>query len=120
MNKKILFLRTSYWLGAIADLSIAISILIPQRVGLDKFVYPMGLMSAVAFSWAIMLILADRKPLERKWVLIPTILVIFLLSTVRIISVVNGLIDFSLAYLFLGIFLAGFMSYSYYYAVKTI
>ena len=38
----------------------------------------MGLMSAVAFSWAVLLIVADRKPVERRWVLLPTTLVAFL------------------------------------------
>ena len=72
MKSKITWLRISYWTAAIADFGIAISVLIPERVGLTTFVYPMGLISAVALSWGILLLIADRKPFERRWILIPT------------------------------------------------
>jgi hypothetical protein len=80
LKNKIVWLRISYWVAAIADFGIAILVLIPERMGVTGFVYPMGLMSAVAFSWGIMLVIADRKPMERRWVLLPTILVVFLLG----------------------------------------
>ena len=51
-------------------------------MGVTHYVYPMGLMSAVAFSWGVLLILADRHPLERRWILIPTIVVVALLGIV--------------------------------------
>jgi hypothetical protein len=73
-------LRISYWVAAIADFIIAILVLIPERMGVDGFVYPMGLMSAVAFSWGVLLLVADRRPVERRWILPPTILVVFLLG----------------------------------------
>ena len=82
MDKKIRWLRIAYWTAAIADFVIAILVLIPSRMGVTQYVYPMGLMSAVAFSWGVLLILADRRPLERRWILIPTILVVALLGMV--------------------------------------
>jgi len=87
-------------------------------MGLPEIAYPMGLMSAVAFSWAIMLLFADRKPLERRWVLIPTIIVVALLSVARIIFTLNGTVKFSLAFLLFKIGLIFFMAYSYYCANK--
>jgi hypothetical protein len=42
-----------------------------------------------------MLILADRKPMERKWVLLPTILVVFLLGVAGAYAVVIGLLPLS-------------------------
>ena len=57
MKSQIIWLRISYWTAAIADFGIAISVLIPERVGVTEFVYPMGLMSAVAISWGILLII---------------------------------------------------------------
>ena len=42
----------------------------------------MGLMSTVAFSWGVLLIFADKNPLERRWILIPTSLVVALLGIV--------------------------------------
>jgi hypothetical protein len=80
MEKNTVLLRLSYWVAAIADFIIAVLVLIPARMGVEEFVYPMGLMSAVAFSWGVLLILADRKPMERRWVLVPTALVVFLLG----------------------------------------
>jgi len=65
MKSKIIFLQIGYWTAAIADFVIAISVLIPERMGLTEFVYPMGLVSVIAFSWGILLIIADRKPVER-------------------------------------------------------
>ena len=85
-------------------------------MGLSRIEYPMGLMSAVAFSWGIMLLLADRKPLERKWVLIPTILVVALLTIVRILFELNEKIETNFAVSLFGIILTLFMAYSYYSA----
>ena len=92
MNHYRFLLRLSYWVAAIADFIIAVLVLIPHRMGVTDFVYPMGLMSAVAFSWGIMLVLADRKPLERRWVLAPTILVVFLLGIAGAYAGITGLI----------------------------
>jgi len=49
MRKQIIQLRISYWTAAIADFVIAAIVLFPEEMGLSKIVYPMGLMSAVAF-----------------------------------------------------------------------
>jgi hypothetical protein len=85
-----------------------------MEMGLSEIEYPMGLMSAVAFSWGIMLLIADRKPLERKWVLIPTILVVALLTFVRILFEINEKIETNFAISLFGIVLIIFMAYSYY------
>ena len=95
MDKKRRWLRISYWLAAIADFVIAILCLIPSRMGVAHYVYPMGLMAAVAFSWGVMLILADRKPIERKWVLLPTVLVVFLLGIAGAYAAMSGVLPFS-------------------------
>ena len=87
-----MLIRLSYWVAAIADFVIAILVLIPERMGVTEFVYPMGLMSAVAFSWAVLLIVADRKPVERRWVLLPTTLVAFLLGVAGVYAGSVGLI----------------------------
>jgi hypothetical protein len=85
-------IRTSYWVAAIADFIVAVLVLIPDRMGVSAFVYPMGLMSAVAFSWGVLLILADRKPMERKWVLLPTALVVFLLGVAGAYAAIIGIL----------------------------
>ncbi len=93
MNEHRSLIRASYWVAAIADFIIAISVMIPDRMGVAGFVYPMSLMSAVAISWGVLLILADRKPIERKWVLLPTMLVVFLLGMAGAYAVIVGVIS---------------------------
>ncbi len=92
MVEHIRLIRTSYWVAALADFAVAILVLIPERMGVDTFVYPMGLMSAVAFSWGVLLIVADRRPVERKWILPPTILVVFLLGVAGLYAGFAGLL----------------------------
>ena len=95
MNEHRNLIRASYWVAAIADFIIAISVMIPERMGVAGFVYPMGLMSAVAISWGVLLILADRKPIERKWVLVPTMLVVFLLGVAGVYAAIIGVMPIS-------------------------
>ena len=118
MTRPVLLLRISYWIAAIADFVIAILVWIPERMGVAEIVYPMGLASAVAFSWGVLLLVADRKPLERRWILIPTILVVTLITFARTTFSLDGTIEFSIALLLFAIALIIFMTYSYYYADK--
>lgn len=118
MNITVILLRLSYWSAALADFAIAAVMLMPARMGTAEVVYPMGLASAIAFSWAVMLLFADRKPLERRWMLIPTILVIALLTCIRILFSLAGAIEFSWFYLLLGIGLIVLLAYSYVRANK--
>lgn len=92
MNSHLVLIRTSYWVAAIADFIIALLVMIPERMGVAGFVYPMGLMSAAAISWGVLLIIADRRPLERRWVLLPTMLVVLLLGVAGIFAAIVGVI----------------------------
>lgn len=89
-------------------------------MGLTEVVYPMGLTSVIAFSWGVLLLIADRKPMERRWILIPTILVVSLLTAARVFFSQKGDIDFNIVLLLFGIGLILLMAYSYYYANKGI
>ena len=95
MKNRVRWLRISYWAGAIGDFAFAILGLIPKVMGVPSYVYPMGLFSAVAFSWGCMLIWADRKPLERRWVLLPTTLVGSMLLAAVLYSISVGAITVS-------------------------
>lgn len=92
MEKKINWLRAAYWTAAIADFIVAVLVLIPSRMGVAQYVYPMGLMSAVAFSWGILLIMANRKAQERRWILIPTSIVVALLGVVGLHAGISGIL----------------------------
>jgi len=118
MKKSILLLRLSYWIAAIADFIIAILAWIPERMGVAEIAYPMGLASVMAFSWGVMLLIADRKPIERRWILIPTILVVASIAIVRIKFSLDAAIEFNLALLLFAIALIILMTYSYFFASK--
>jgi hypothetical protein len=92
MDSKIRWLRISYWAGAIGDFALAVCALVPGIMEVPSYCYPMGLLSAVAFSWGCMLIWADREPLERRWILLPTILVGSMLLIAVIYSMYSGAI----------------------------
>ena len=113
MTAPIILLRVSYWSAALADFGIAAGMLIPARMGVMEVVYPMALASAIAFSWGVMLLFADRKPLERRWVLIPTMLVIALLICSRLYFSFTGTIEFSWFYPLLGTGLIVLQAFSY-------
>jgi hypothetical protein len=87
MNKRVIFwLRCSYWAGAIVDLLAGLSMLIPAMSSLSNPVsslsptpayrYAMGMGAPLMLAWTILLLWADRKPLERRGVLPITILVV--------------------------------------------
>ena len=61
---------------------------------MPQYVYPMGLMSAVAFSWGILLIMANSKAVERRWILIPTSIVVGLLGAVGLHAGISGILPF--------------------------
>jgi drug/metabolite transporter (DMT)-like permease len=115
----IVLLRLSYWIAAIADFVVAALVLMPSRMGAGALQYPMGLASAAVFSWGVMLLVADRRPLERRWMLVPTALVVALLTLVRTIFALQGAIPFSAGILAFGTGLTALICYSYYHAGRS-
>ncbi len=85
------WLRLSFWVAAIADFLVAVMVLVPDLPG-DIYVISMGQMAAVAFSWGVLLLMAARKPMERRWIAVPTMLVVFLLGVVSVHALVLGLL----------------------------
>jgi hypothetical protein len=85
------WLHMSYWVPAIGDFVLAIFALIPQLSGVERLGYHQVFFAATAVSWGIMLIVADRQPLERKWVLIPTLLIVALLGATSLLSLLAGM-----------------------------
>jgi hypothetical protein len=70
---QVTWLRTSYWAGAVVDALVGMLMLIPGRMGETEFRYPMGLAATLAFGWTALLVWADRKPVERKGILVITV-----------------------------------------------
>ena len=73
MDAAVRWLRASYIAGAVADGLIGILMLLPDRMGETEFRYPMGLGASLMFGWTALLLWANRRPMERKGILILTI-----------------------------------------------
>jgi hypothetical protein len=118
---RVRWLRASYWSGAIADVVIAVLTLIPSRMGLPAFRYPMGLAASLMLAWAVLLLWADRRPVERRGVLPITVFVIVGLMLSGFYSVALDLLPASqiVPSSVLGALLIGLMLFSYFNAADT-
>jgi uncharacterized membrane protein len=86
MKTPILWLRISYWAGAVLDLLAGLTMLFPALFVINNKVssfyptaayrYAMGMGAPLMLAWTVLLIWADRKPLERRGILPITLLVI--------------------------------------------
>lgn len=87
MKKNVIFwLRFSYWAGALLDVAAGLMMVFPGlfalmnkpvlfQSGID-YRYAMGMGASLMFGWAVLLLWAERKPLERKGILPITFLVV--------------------------------------------
>ena len=84
MKNSAILLRISYWLGAILDGFLVVPMLVPEIggaiFGIDDFDpsqeyrYAMIIGASLMLGWTVLLLWADRKPFERKDVLLITVL----------------------------------------------
>ncbi len=82
MNRKILWVRLAYWAGIVADAIAAAFMLFPQ---LDNRLFSAAITSnplfglgvrrgaALMIGWTVLLFWADRKPVERRDILLITL-----------------------------------------------
>jgi hypothetical protein len=100
------WLRICYWAGAVADLFAAIAMMFPAigaavygRTSFEPtadFRYAMGMGASLMLGWTALLIWADRKPVERKFVLVLTVFpVITGLIVSELLAVRDGFISFA-------------------------
>jgi hypothetical protein len=126
MKHRIRYLRAVYWIGAILDFIMVFAMAIPQfaailfgiesfNPGLD-YQLGMGMGAALMMGWTVLLIWADRKPLERKGViLITAVPVVVGITTTAIAAVCVGFFDpiSSIPVWFLQVILLGLLFSSY-------
>jgi len=105
MNTAIRLLRISYWTGAAADGLFAIALAVPKLWGITLGIVPfvpdvqhrmdMGVGASLMLSWTVLLLWADRRPVERKGVLLltvfPALTCLAITGTVAVISGANSL-----------------------------
>lgn len=116
MQSKIMWLRVSYWAGAIADAIVAVRTLIPEIMGETEFRYAMGVAATVIIGWTCLLIWADRKPVERKGVLLLTVFPVItglLITTVYAVATDIFPFDRMIPLWIVGVGLIVLMSFSY-------
>jgi len=102
MENKVLFLRISYWAGAILDAIAFLIMLFPSLFTLNngltnfhpsiEYRYAMGMGAPLMLAWTVLLLWADRKPIERKSILLITLLVVLGEVATEIFGVVTGFI----------------------------
>ncbi len=76
-------LRVSYWVGAVTDALAAVQMLWPALFGFANGIpafapgadyrFAMGMGASLMLGWTALLLWADRRPLERKGVLVLTV-----------------------------------------------
>jgi len=102
-NTGVRWLRISYWVGAVAD-AVAAVVMLTQAIfahqsPLTAYVpevpyrYAMGLAGSLMLGWTLLLIWADRRPLERRGVLLITNIVIVGLLATGISAVQVGFVS---------------------------
>ena len=99
-KKKLLIIKTAYWLGAIADAIWAIGLLFPNvfaiMIGSNDF-RPnlqirliMSIGGILMAGWTIILIWAVRKPIERRFIILLTAIIVAGLFIVALIGYLDG------------------------------
>jgi hypothetical protein len=96
------WLRISYWVGAIADGLVALAMFGEMIIGhaspLTQYIpevpyrYAIGLAGSLMFGWTILLLWADRKPIERRDVLLLTCVVVVGLMGSGIFAMLAGFV----------------------------
>ncbi len=81
-------LRLSYWIGAITDAVAAIQMLSPSLFGVmndiphfspgPDYRFAMGMGASLMAGWTALLLWADRRPVERRGVLVLTVVPVIL------------------------------------------
>jgi len=129
MKKAITLLRISYWAGAVLDALTAIPLLFPSvgvalfglagYIPTPEFNYVSYIGASLMIGWTVLLVWADRKPLERKGILLITVFpVIIGLAVSGIYLLVSGIVIGStiIPTFILQTCLTALFLYSYFYA----
>ena len=96
-DKTLLFIRALYWVGIAIDFITALA----EAAGFYRAIYlgqsdiaTLGGDGKIVLAWTILLIWADRKPLERRAVLLFTAIIILLAAINGWLLVISGLASF--------------------------
>ncbi|HVO44490.1 MAG TPA: hypothetical protein VMT34_17815 [Aggregatilineales bacterium] len=126
MNQQVRWLRLCYWIGAIIDALATVPLIFP---GLAASLYRWtsftpgpelrsvsGVGASLMLGWTALLLWADRKPIERKGVLVLTVFPVLVTMLInRVIDVSQGVISFqdALPFGILQVVLVVLLTFSY-------
>jgi len=87
MKNVITFLRIAFWVGIIADAFMAVKLLLlPYNTNLD-FRPEMETVASLMIGWTILLFWADRKPIERRIILLITIIMMTIGQIIYLVAI---------------------------------
>ena len=97
MNDKIIWLRISYWWGIIQDAFFCFPLLLPEYLakpilgvnpaGNPDYINACRSNFPLMLAWTLLLIWADRKPLERKEVMLFTAMIVAIKTLTTLFAV---------------------------------
>lgn len=107
MDKEILFLRICYWIGAIMDALAGIEMLCSALLGNmspftglgltleggSEYRYAMAIAGTFMIVWTFILLWADRKPIERRDILVILVPVIIGIQLSEFLGVSLGILS---------------------------
>jgi hypothetical protein len=102
-NKAVSWLKVSFMTGAVVDALALLPMLIPWAAkifwGFENFTgiyyYAMGMGASLMLAWTLLLLWAYRKPRERRFIALFTILIIIGIGITEIFSLCQGYIQIS-------------------------
>jgi heme A synthase len=103
LNKRLTFVRVTYWIGIIGDLITCIPLIFPEVAKYifgvnsisvtNEYLYVSRIAASLMFGWTCLLFWAVLKPVERRGILLVTICPVMCgLVIAGIIAVTSGLI----------------------------
>lgn len=84
-SKKILLLRIGYWIGIVLDALAFVQMAFPEigkamlKVNMEtgpEYVFAINLGAGLMLAWTLLLVWADRKPVERRMIIPLTMIII--------------------------------------------
>jgi uncharacterized membrane protein len=83
-GKAIFWLRVSFIIGAVVDAAALIPMLIPRAAIIfwgfkdlsGEYYFAMGMGASLMLAWTILLLWAYRKPLERRYIALFTVIIL--------------------------------------------
>lgn len=99
MKHGVKVLKLAYVVGAVADLAVFLMMVLPQfatafwgfETFTEQYFFAMGNGAPLMLAWTLLLLWAYKKPTERRFVALLTILIIAGIAATNIVMITRGL-----------------------------